>query len=69
VNNIKSSPIPIFISDLDCLLAAKEAWNEMLEADGCFSENFDVQNGVLGLHQYVYLNIIQFLGSPTVRKV
>jgi hypothetical protein len=41
----------------------------MLKADSCLPENFNVQNGVLGLHQYVYLNIIQFLGSSTVRRV
>jgi hypothetical protein len=32
-------------------------------------EDFEVNNGVLGLHQYIYLNIIQFLGSSIVRKV
>jgi hypothetical protein len=30
---------------------------------------FQVGNGLLGLHQYIYLNIIQFLVSSTVRKV
>jgi hypothetical protein len=33
------------------------------------SEDFKVKNGLLGLHQYVYLNIIQFLDSSIVRKV
>jgi hypothetical protein len=32
-------------------------------------EIFKVKNGLLGLHQYAYLNIIQFLDSSIVRKV
>jgi hypothetical protein len=32
-------------------------------------DDFEVENGVLGLHQYIYLNIIQFLDSSIVRKV
>jgi hypothetical protein len=32
-------------------------------------EKFGVENGLLGLHQYIYLNIIQFLNSSIVRKV
>jgi hypothetical protein len=32
-------------------------------------EDFEVKNGVLGLHQYIYLNIIEFLNSSVVRKV
>jgi hypothetical protein len=32
-------------------------------------EKFKVTNGVLGLHQYIYLNLIQFLNSSIVRKV
>jgi hypothetical protein len=67
VNNLKSSPSPT--SGYDFPSAAKNSWGEMLEADGCLPENFSVINGVLGLHQYPYLNIIQFLSSSTVRKV
>jgi hypothetical protein len=32
-------------------------------------EKFKITNGVLGLHQYIYLNIIEFLDSSIVRKV
>jgi acid stress-induced BolA-like protein IbaG/YrbA len=31
-------------------------------------DDFEV-NGLLALHQYIYLNIVQFLGSSIVRKV
>jgi hypothetical protein len=32
-------------------------------------EDFKVKNGLFGLHQYIYLNIIHFLNSSIVRKV
>jgi hypothetical protein len=32
-------------------------------------EDFEVDNGVLGLHRDVYLSIIKFLHSSIVRKV
>jgi hypothetical protein len=32
-------------------------------------ENFDVTNGVMGLDRDVYLSIVKFLDSSTVRKV
>jgi hypothetical protein len=67
VNNLKSSPSPT--SGYDFPSAAKYSWNEMLEADSCCPEDFEVSNGLLGLHQYVYLNIIEFLDSIIVRKV
>jgi hypothetical protein len=41
----------------------------MLEPDSCFPEDFEVENGVLGLDQDVYLNIVKFLDSSIVRKV
>jgi hypothetical protein len=56
VNNLKSSPSPT--SGYNFPSAAKKPWDGMLKADSCLPENFNVQNGVLGLHQYVYLNII-----------
>jgi hypothetical protein len=77
VNNLKSSPSPT--SGYDLPSAAKIVWNEMLKADECLwsylfkeifvPEKFRVTNGVLGLHQYIYLNLIEFLDSSIVRKV
>jgi hypothetical protein len=32
-------------------------------------EDFEIGNGLLELHQYIYLNLVQFLDSPTIRKV
>jgi hypothetical protein len=32
-------------------------------------KDFEVKNGVMGLDRDVYLSIIKFLNSPTVRKV
>jgi hypothetical protein len=32
-------------------------------------EDFEVENGVLGLDQDIYLSIVKFLDSLTVRKV
>jgi hypothetical protein len=32
-------------------------------------EDFEVENGVLGLNQDVYLSIVKFLQSSVVRKV
>jgi hypothetical protein len=34
-----------------------------------FSEDFEVENGVLGLGRDVYLSIVKFLDSSIVRKV
>jgi hypothetical protein len=78
VNKLKSSPSPT--SDYDFLLTSKDSWDEMLKANECLRnsrefkeiiifEDLEVKNGVLGLHQYIYLNIIQFLDSSVVRKV
>jgi hypothetical protein len=76
VNNLKSSPSPT--SGFDFPSAAKKVWNEILEAyealwnsyqEIIVPEGFEVKNGVLKLHQYIYLNIIQFLNSSIVRKV
>jgi hypothetical protein len=33
------------------------------------SEYFEVENGVLGLERDIYLSIVKFLGSSTLRKV
>jgi hypothetical protein len=33
------------------------------------SEDFEVENGVLGLERDIYLSIVKFLGSSMVRKV
>jgi hypothetical protein len=33
------------------------------------SEKFEIENGVLGLHRDIYLSVVKFLDSPTVRKV
>jgi hypothetical protein len=32
-------------------------------------EDFEIENGVLGLHRDIYLSLVQFLDSPIVRKV
>jgi hypothetical protein len=32
-------------------------------------EKFEAENGLLGLHRDIYLSLVQFLDSPTVRKV
>jgi hypothetical protein len=32
-------------------------------------EKFEPENGVLGLHRDIYLSLVKFLDSPTVRKV
>jgi hypothetical protein len=31
-------------------------------------EDFEIQNGVLGLHRDIYLSLVQFLDSSIVRK-
>jgi hypothetical protein len=31
--------------------------------------DFEIENGLLGLNQDVYLSIVKFLDSPIVRKV
>jgi hypothetical protein len=78
VNNLKSSPPPT--SGYDFSSAAKNSWNEILKADECLwnsylfkeiivVEDFEVKNGVLGLDRDVYLTIVKFLDSLTVRKV
>jgi hypothetical protein len=33
------------------------------------SEDFEIENGMLGLNRDVYLSIVKFLDSPFVRKV
>jgi hypothetical protein len=58
---------------------AKEAWDKMLKADECLlrywfkkvtvAENFEVENGVLGLGRDIYLSIVRFLHPSIVRKV
>jgi hypothetical protein len=76
VNNLKSSPSPTFGYDFPS--AAKNSWNGMLNADECFwsqfkeiivVKDFDVENGLLGLEQDVYLNIVKFLNSSIVKRV
>jgi hypothetical protein len=78
VNNLKSSPSAVF--NYNFPLAAKEIWDAMLNADECFfnnclfeeivvHENFKVKNGLFGLERDIYLSIVKFLGSSTVRKV
>jgi hypothetical protein len=76
VNNLKSSPPPT--SGYDFPSAAKNSWGEMSKADEClwsqFKEiivvqDFEVENGLLGLEQDVYLSIVEFLNSSIVRKV
>jgi hypothetical protein len=32
-------------------------------------QNFEIENGLLGLDRDCYLSIVKFLDSPTVRKV
>jgi hypothetical protein len=32
-------------------------------------EDFEIENGMLGLYQHAYLNIVIFLDSSIVRKV
>jgi hypothetical protein len=32
-------------------------------------EDFEIKNGLLELHQYTYMNLVEFLDSSTVRKV
>jgi hypothetical protein len=32
-------------------------------------EKFEIENGVLGLHRDIYLSIVKFFDSSTVRKV
>jgi hypothetical protein len=76
VNNLKSSPSPA--SGFDFPSAAKNSWNQMLNADECFWSQFkeiivvkdlEVENGLLELEQNVYLSIVKFLSSLIVRKV
>jgi hypothetical protein len=37
--------------------------------DGFVGDDFEVENGLLGLERDVYLSIIKFLNSSKVRKV
>jgi hypothetical protein len=77
VNNIKSLPSPTFGYDLPS--HAKYSWNQMLDAYECLLnsyhfkeiivEDFEVENGMLGLSRDVYLSIVKFLNSLIVRKV
>jgi hypothetical protein len=77
VNNLKSSPSPT--SGYDLPSDARISWGEMLKANEClwsylFKEiivvqDLEVENGLLGLEQNVYLSIIKFLDSSIVRKV
>jgi hypothetical protein len=77
VNNLKSSPFPT--SDYYFSLVAKSSWDEMLKADECLwsyllkeivvVQDFEVENGLLGLDRDVYLSIVKFLDSFILRKV
>jgi hypothetical protein len=77
VNNLKSSPSPT--SGFNFPSAAKNSWNEMLKPNEClwsylFKEiiviqDMEVENGLLGLEQNIYLRIVKFLNSFIVRKV
>jgi hypothetical protein len=42
---------------------SKTAWNDFV------GEDFEIKNGVLGLERDVYLSIVKFLDSHTLRKV
>jgi hypothetical protein len=74
VNKLKST------SDYDFSSAARISWDGMLEAYECLLnsyqfkevtvvEDFEVENGALGLDRDVYLSIVKFLDSSTLRKV
>jgi hypothetical protein len=77
LNNLKSSSFPIFGYDFPSV--AKSSWDEMLKANECLwsyrfkeiivVENFEVENGLLGLDRDFYLSIVKFLDSSIVRKV
>jgi hypothetical protein len=76
VNNLKFSLSPTSFHDFPS--AAKNSWNEMLNAKEClwnsFKEiivvgNFEVSNGVLGLDRDVYLDLVKFLDLLVLRKV
>jgi hypothetical protein len=42
---------------------SKTAWDDFV------GEDFEIENGVLGLERDIYLNIVKFLDSHTLRKV
>jgi hypothetical protein len=59
---------------------ANDSWNQMIKADEClwngclfnemvFGEDYEIDNGVLGLKRDVYLSIVKFLDSSILRKV
>jgi hypothetical protein len=79
VNKLKSSPSPTSGYD-DFPSDAKVSWYGMLKADECLwnsyqfkeifvANDFYIDNGVLGLNRNVYLSLIKFLNSSTLRKV
>jgi hypothetical protein len=41
----------------------KAAWPDFV------GESFEIENGVLGLERDIYLSIVKFLNSSTLRKV
>jgi uncharacterized membrane protein len=68
VNKLKSSPPPT--SGLNFPSAANDSWNQIPNADKYIvDEDFSVDNGVLGFDRNVYLCLVKFLGSSTLRKV
>jgi hypothetical protein len=78
VNKLKSSSSPA--SGYDFPSVANNSWNEMLKPDECLwnsyqfkeiivVENFEVENGVLGLARDVYSSIVKFLCSSNLRRV
>jgi hypothetical protein len=57
-----------------------DLWNQMIKADECLwngcpfnemivGEDFEIENGMLGLERDIYLSIVKFLDSLILRKV
>jgi hypothetical protein len=77
VKNFKSSPSAAENSSVGVL---NNSWNQMIKADECFwngcpfnemivGEDFEIENGVLGLKRDIYLSIVEFLCSSILREV
>jgi hypothetical protein len=59
---------------------ANDSWKQMIKADECVwngcpfnemivGEDFEIDNGMLGLDRDAYLSVVEFLDSHTLRKV
>jgi hypothetical protein len=59
---------------------ANDSWNQMIKADECLwngsplnemgvGEDYEIDNGVLGLKRDIYLSIVKYLDSSILRKV